>query len=68
MKYALNERDFNYSTFSLSDVERMEALDPGNISTFRGDLTAFRDKGGKILSYHGRADAVCFLDPSTGLT
>ena len=63
MKYVVDTPDFDYSTFSLKDIGRMETLDPGNISTFNGDLTAFRDRGGKIISYHGRADPVMSILP-----
>ncbi|KAG6853873.1 hypothetical protein C0991_000480 [Blastosporella zonata] len=29
---------------------------PGGISTFSGNLSKFRDRGGKFLTYHGRRD------------
>ncbi|KAJ7804843.1 tannase and feruloyl esterase [Mycena olivaceomarginata] len=32
----------------------MRAVDAGGISTFDGDLSAFRDRGGKFITYHGR--------------
>ena len=31
---------------------------PFNIETWEGDLSAFRDKGGKVLHYHGNADSI----------
>lgn len=31
---------------------------PSSIETWEGDLSAFRDKGGKVLHYHGNADAI----------
>ena len=49
---------FDYGTFWLDDIAKMDALDPGNISTWSGDLSAFRERGGKLVSYHGRADPV----------
>lgn len=58
MKYVIGTPDFNYSTFGFEDIERMRADDPGKVSTFDGDLSVFRERGGKIISYHGRADGV----------
>ena len=66
MKYVVDGPDFNYSAFSLKDIDRMEALNPGNISTFDGDLSAFRANGGKIISYHGLADAVSLHNLKAG--
>jgi len=34
----------------------MDDVNPGGIATFDGDLSAFRDRGGKFLTYHGRID------------
>ncbi|OCB90695.1 tannase and feruloyl esterase [Sanghuangporus baumii] len=57
MKYVvLNDSSYDFSQFGLADVARMQAIDPENISTFDGDLSAFRARGGKIITYHGRAD------------
>jgi hypothetical protein len=36
----------------------MDEINPGGIATFDGDLAAFRDRGGKFLTYHGRMDPV----------
>jgi len=33
-------------------------VNPGGIATFDGDMSAFRDRGGKFLTYHGRADEI----------
>ena len=33
-------------------------INPFNIETWEGDLSAFRDKGGKVLHYHGNADSI----------
>ena len=59
MKYVVvNDADYNVSTFGLAAVEQMDAYDVNNVSTFNGDFTAFKERGGKIISYHGRADPV----------
>ena len=54
----LNDSNYNISTFGLGTVAQIDALDPFNVSTWNGDFTPFMDKGGKIISYHGRADPV----------
>ncbi|ESK83868.1 feruloyl esterase b precursor [Moniliophthora roreri MCA 2997] len=33
-------------------------LDPFNISTFKGDISAFRDRNGKLITYHGQQDGL----------
>lgn len=59
MKYVVtHDPNYDYSQFGLADISRMQALDPGNISTFDGDLSAFRARGGKLITYHGRSDDV----------
>ncbi|KAJ7062995.1 tannase and feruloyl esterase [Mycena belliarum] len=40
----------------LQYAEMADAVNPGGIATFDGDLSAFRDRGGKFLTYHGRVD------------
>ena len=47
---------FNFSTFSVDDIYKAQKLDPGQISTFSGDLSAFKARGGKFITYHGRRD------------
>lgn len=37
---------------------------PSDIRTWNGDLSAFRDKGGKILHYHGLMDSIITSDNS----
>ena len=58
MKFVVANPDFDIATFGLQTVAQFDALDPNNISTFNGDFTPFKSKGGKIISYHGRADPV----------
>lgn len=59
MRYAIyNSSDFSYSEFGVKDILLSETIDPGKISTFSGDLAAFRVRGGKLISYHGRKDDV----------
>ncbi|KAJ7487257.1 tannase and feruloyl esterase [Mycena galericulata] len=59
MKYVvLNATDFDASDYGLKDGVLIDAVNGGGISTFDGDFSAFRDRGGKFLTYHGRADPV----------
>ncbi|THH03328.1 hypothetical protein EW145_g6342 [Phellinidium pouzarii] len=57
MKYAIhNDSEYDYSAIGLADIALADEIDPGKISTFNGDLSAFRARGGKLISYHGRSD------------
>jgi feruloyl esterase len=46
------------STFSLKDAYNAVILNPSNLNTLDGDISAFRDRGGKVLHWHGGADPV----------
>lgn len=59
MKYAIyNDTSYDYSKFNLDDLAFANTIDPGKISTFSGDMSAFKARGGKFLTYHGRRDDV----------
>ena len=59
MKYVVfKDQDFNFSTFSIEDIYKSDKLDPGQISTYSGDFSAFEARGGKFITYHGRHDDV----------
>ena len=58
LKYVVFDSSWADSEFNLSTINAMDAYDPGNVSTFDVDFTSFKAKGGKIISYHGRADPV----------
>ncbi|OCB86961.1 tannase and feruloyl esterase [Sanghuangporus baumii] len=58
MRYVVdNNPNYDFSNFGTSDIARMQALDPGDVSTFSGDYSAFRARGRKLVTYHGRADS-----------
>ncbi|KAF7368248.1 Carboxylic ester hydrolase [Mycena venus] len=57
LRYAvLNTTEFDFSQYGPQHGRLMRAVDAGGISTFDGDLSAFRDRGGKFITYHGRVD------------
>ncbi|KAJ7777605.1 tannase and feruloyl esterase [Mycena maculata] len=59
LRYAvLNVTEYDFSQYGAEEGRAMEEVNPGGIATFDGDLTAFRDRGGKFLTYHGRMDPV----------
>ncbi|KAF8577162.1 tannase and feruloyl esterase [Ramaria rubella] len=51
-----NDSHHSLDNFSVTDVEFSDIINPGGISTWNGDFSAFRDQGGKIITYHGRQD------------
>ncbi|KAJ7867845.1 tannase and feruloyl esterase [Mycena leptocephala] len=54
----LNVTEHDFSNFSLHDIALFDKINPGGIATFDGDMSAFRARGGKFLTYHGRRDPV----------
>jgi feruloyl esterase len=62
-RYAvLNVTEHDFSDFGLKDIELMDQINPGGIATFDGDLSAFRNRGGKFLTFHGSRDPVsCYF-------
>ncbi|KAJ6472691.1 tannase and feruloyl esterase [Mycena vitilis] len=59
LKYVLlNVTDYDVSDYGLKHGALFDSVNAGDIATFSGDLSAFRDRGGKFLGYHGRADPV----------
>ncbi|KAF2140705.1 uncharacterized protein K452DRAFT_288794 [Aplosporella prunicola CBS 121167] len=59
VKYFLQEPSFDWHNFDYSVVQRAEAVDPGDATADDfAALADFADKGGKLLHYHGWADAL----------
>ncbi|KAJ7695379.1 tannase and feruloyl esterase [Mycena rosella] len=57
LRYAvLNTSEFDFSEYGPHQGRLMDEVNPGGIATFDGDFSAFRDRGGKFLTYHGRID------------
>ena len=60
-RYAVyNNASWDPLSLSGADYTEADALDDyhGNVSSFNGDLSGFRDVGAKLLMYHGMADPV----------
>ncbi|KAK7063597.1 carboxylic ester hydrolase [Favolaschia claudopus] len=56
-KYAVfNDPTFNATFLSPQDIAFASNLNPGDVNTFSGDLSAFKARGAKILHYHGQMD------------
>lgn len=53
-----NDKNWDAATLGPKDYAFAHAKNPGNIETWKGDLSAIRDRGSKILHYHGGADAI----------
>ncbi|THU97400.1 tannase-domain-containing protein [Dendrothele bispora CBS 962.96] len=51
-----NNPSLDPTTLSTKDWILLQTLNPFNISTWSGNLSSFRDIGGKLLLYHGQAD------------
>jgi feruloyl esterase len=42
----------------MEDIRQAFQINPDNINTFEGDISRFRDRGGKVLHWHGQSDFV----------
>ncbi|CZT14998.1 related to Probable feruloyl esterase B-2 [Ramularia collo-cygni] len=62
-RYAiLNDTTWDPATLDSATAAYAASVNPFNVETWEGDLSAYRDRGGKLLHYHGQADP---LIPST---
>ncbi|KAK1220533.1 hypothetical protein PQX77_016701 [Marasmius sp. AFHP31] len=58
-KYVVyNDSSLDTTKIGISDYEYAIKQNPFNIETFKGDLKAFKGRGGKLLMYHGQADGL----------
>ncbi|KLO15211.1 tannase and feruloyl esterase [Schizopora paradoxa] len=51
-----NDSNYDFDSFGVKDIEYGVSMDPGGLSAFSGDMSAFKARGGKLLTYHGRRD------------
>lgn len=56
--FLLDDPSWHWSQYNDSIVWQADAADPGNCTADNYNMTAFEQKGGKILLYHGMADAL----------
>lgn len=56
--FVLNNPDWPWQDFDYSIVQLADQLDPGNANADDFDLEPFQKRGGKLLQYHGLADAL----------
>ena len=56
--------NWNASSYNRLDAKAAGDQNPFNIQTWNGDLSAFKNKGGKVLTYHGQADYIITSDNS----
>ncbi|TDZ37355.1 putative feruloyl esterase B-2 [Colletotrichum spinosum] len=59
-----NDTDWGLSDFNPADYDIASKQDPWNVSTWQGDLSAARERGVKILHYHGLQDNAISSDNS----
>lgn len=58
-RYAIyNDPSWDPFRINNSDYVNAARINPFNIQTWKGDLSAVRDRGAKILHYHGQMDAI----------
>ena len=55
--FVRNDKNWDWRNFSYeSDTKLADELRPGNATPDKFDLSDFREKGGKLIHYHGLAD------------
>ncbi|KAE9405371.1 ferulic acid esterase [Gymnopus androsaceus JB14] len=54
--YVVLDPSFDTTTLNLTDYTLAAELNPFNIETFNGNLSAFQARNGKVITYHGQAD------------
>jgi feruloyl esterase len=57
--YAIyNDSNHSFDNYSVADIEFGDTINPGGVATWNGNVSAFEDRGGKIITFHGRSDQV----------
>lgn len=56
-RYAVyNDPTWDPASYTLADAERADLINPGGIRTWPSSLAPFRDRGGKLIMFHGGQD------------
>ncbi|KAG5764960.1 hypothetical protein H9Q72_006959 [Fusarium xylarioides] len=64
-RYAVyNDPDWDPTQLKESDYAYGIEKNPGHIQTFNGDLSSFRNRGGKLLHFHGQEDPLITCENS----
>jgi feruloyl esterase len=45
-------------TLTLADISKAAGMNPAGVDTWNGNLSRFKDVGGKIIHYHGSMDSI----------
>ncbi|KAF5379355.1 hypothetical protein D9757_007672 [Collybiopsis confluens] len=54
--YVVYNPSKDVTKLNLTDYQLAEDLNPFNIATFEGDISAFKARNGRVIAYHGQAD------------
>ncbi|KAJ9139073.1 Carboxylic ester hydrolase [Pleurostoma richardsiae] len=54
--FLFNDPDWSWQQYNDSVISIADKLDPGNATAYAFDMSALRDRGGKVIMYHGMAD------------
>ena len=54
--FLYNTSTWSYTDYSYATIQLADATNPGMANADHFDLSAFRDRGGKLIMYHGLAD------------
>ncbi|KAJ3753909.1 feruloyl esterase, type B [Lentinula raphanica] len=57
-RYVVYDPSIDLNTLNVTDRTHTQKLNPFNIGTWNGNLSAFRNRGGKLLTYQGQADMI----------
>ncbi|KAH7100814.1 Tannase/feruloyl esterase, partial [Auriculariales sp. MPI-PUGE-AT-0066] len=57
-QYAVYDPTYDGKNFSVRDIEYARQILPNETNTWTGDLTAFKQRGGKLIHVHGTEDSV----------
>ncbi|CAI6334314.1 unnamed protein product [Periconia digitata] len=56
--------NFDLTKFTPDLWAKADSLNPFDVATFKGDISAFQQRGGKLLHYHGTMDPIISSDNS----
>ncbi|KAI3604295.1 feruloyl [Moniliophthora roreri] len=57
-RYVIYNSSFDAARITLPEYLHAIAVDPFGVSTWKGDISAFRERNGKLVVYHGQQDGI----------